>query len=131
MVATNAVRLRAQADISLPRQRMARMFQHLPEWRAAVTARADRRAHVEMGIDVDDANRSFKRGVTEIVPERGLVAAAQHNRQRTGGQHARDDFPKGSLSRFEIAVDPNVAGVQGWARCQIRLAQRVPSGETV
>ena len=73
----DCMRLSAQTDVTIAGQRMRQVLQSLPKGRAAMsplTVKA--RAHIEMGIDVDDAHWLGAGQVTEIVAIGRLVPAA-------------------------------------------------------
>src|SRR5437867_2860992 len=80
------MRLSAQADIAIPRQRMCRMLEGLSKRRAAVSALTGKAGpHVEVSVNVDDGYRPGIGYIAEIVPISRLVSAAQNHGHRALG----------------------------------------------
>ncbi len=114
MSSTDGVRLRAQADVTLPRQRVSRMFQRLTKRGAAVASLAAQAGtHIQMRVQVNDADRAGAGDVAQVVAKGRLVTTAQNYRNSALIQNPIDDLTKGSLRLLQAPIAPNVATSKG------------------
>src|SRR6266508_3868650 len=104
MLPADCVRLGAEADVPVPRERVSGMLQGLAERRAAVAAAVlQARAYVQVSVEIDDADRDAGPDVTEVVAECRLVPAAEHHRDGTRLQDRGDDRAEGVLRFLQAA----------------------------
>src|SRR5262249_28231630 len=108
----DALRLGAETDIAISRQRVRRVLQRLPEGGAVVPAPTGQGPDIKVGIEIDDADRPVAGDVAEIVAKGGLVPAAQHDGHCAMREERRDHLTEGLLRLLERAGDADIAEVE-------------------
>ncbi len=93
MMQRGRLRLNSQAPIMLSGERPLGVFHHLSKRRPAMAAAVDQRAHVEMRIEIDDADLTVRVHVSEEVAGSCFVAAAENHGNRMGLEGVGDDLP--------------------------------------
>src|SRR5262249_9072224 len=126
-----ALPLSADDYVATGLQRLRGVFDGLAERTAAMGALGER-AHVEMGVDVDDTALNPGTRVTQVMSERCLVPTAQDNGYcSTETEHHRQPVTQSFLGRFQVGIDSDVTEVKDVQCGQVRAGQRVPGREAV
>src|SRR5262245_55091830 len=112
MSLADTLRLSADADVHLSRQRLLRVLQCLAERRAAVSFAVDQWPYVEMRIQIDDADRFVGADISEVVPVGGFVAAAEDDGHSFPGQQLGDNRCQRVLGLFQRSLRKDIANVE-------------------
>src|SRR5207302_7777102 len=108
----DAVRLGAEAGVAMSGQGMRGVFHRLPEGSAAIPAPASEGPHVEVSVEVDDADRPLLGDIAEVMAKRGLVSASQHDGDCSLSEECRNDLAKRLLRIFERAGGADIAEIE-------------------
>ena len=112
MLPADALRLRAEANVAVSGKRMRAMLQRLAKRRAAAAAAVRAGAHIQMGVDIDDARGQAGANVTQIMTRGRLVAAADNDGDGARLQHRGYDRAKSPLCVLQIFYGAEVTEVE-------------------
>jgi hypothetical protein len=76
-----------------------------------MTQRADARADVEVGVDINNGDVALGSYVSKVMSVSRLVPASKDDRDCTCLQHTRDHFREGLLGLLQVADEAHVPGV--------------------
>jgi len=128
---TNRVSLCSKANVPVPRQWIAGMFQCLAKRRAAVTMAWRERSDIQVSVDVQDAWGLMGGEVTQVMSIGRFMAAAKDNGNRAASQDPCDHFRERILTIFQVLRDADIARVQQTSRCQVDVRRAIASGHPV
>ncbi len=131
VLAAEAMRLGPKTRVSSVTERLRRVLHRLTKRGATVAQAIDTRTHVEMGVDIEDADRPPSGDITEVVAIGGFVSTAKDDGNGAALKDRANDLSQSLLGVLQPSGNPDVARVQRRFNGQVRAELRVPGSEAV
>ena len=87
--------------------------------------------HVEVGVEIDDADGFAGRDIAEKMSIRRLVSAAEHDRNSAGAENGSDHLSQLRLTLFQWPGDAEIAGVERTQNPQVHFILSVARRQAI
>jgi len=129
--AADRLSLCSKANVAVPRQGIAGMFECLAKRRAAVPMTGRERSDVQVGVNVQDAWGLVGDEVAQVMSIGSFMTSAKNDGDRAASQDPCDHFRKHILTIFQVVRSADIAGVQQASRCKVDVGRAIAGGHSV